>query len=56
MADHIAPRDVLADTFIKLGEKNPNIVLVDADFHPASKITPFRDRFPDRFIQVGIQE
>jgi len=56
MTKNIAPRDVLAETFIKLGEENPNIVLVDADFHPASQITPFRERFPDRFIQVGIQE
>jgi transketolase len=56
MAQNIAPRDVLAETLIQLGEENPNIVLVDADFHPASQITPFRDRFPERFIQVGIQE
>ncbi len=55
MAD-IAPRDVLSDIFSELSQENPDIVVLDADFHPASKLTAFRDRFPDRFIQIGIQE
>jgi len=56
MSKRIAPRDVLGKTLTELGEKNPNIVVLDADFCPASKITAFRDRFPERFIQVGIAE
>lgn len=51
-----APRDYIGTILLELGEKNSDIVLVDADFRPASKITGFRDRFPDRFIQVGIAE
>ncbi|NOY57365.1 MAG: transketolase family protein [Calditrichaeota bacterium] len=56
MSKLVAPRDVLGETLIKLGEKNSDIVLLDADFSPASKIQAFKKRFPDRFVQVGIAE
>jgi len=56
MPEKMAPRDVLGKTLTDLGENNSDIVLVDADFHPASKITEFKNRFPERFIQVGIAE
>jgi transketolase len=56
MSEKIAPRDILGRTLTDLGQKNPNIVVLDADFYPASKIGLFKDTFPDRFIQVGIAE
>jgi transketolase len=56
MSERKAPRDYIGTFLLELGEKKSDIVLVDADFNPASKITGFRDRFPDRFIQVGIAE
>ena len=40
---------VLAD----LAEKNPNVVVVSQDMGP---ISPFSERFPDRFFDVGICE
>jgi transketolase len=56
MAEKIAPRDVLGKTLTELGETDPNVVVLDADFWPASKIAAFKERFPKRFIQVGIAE
>jgi len=56
MSQRIAPRDVLGKTLTELGETDPNVVVLDADFWPASKIAAFKDRFPKRFIQVGIAE
>ncbi|HUW20530.1 MAG TPA: transketolase C-terminal domain-containing protein [Sedimentisphaerales bacterium] len=56
MSQRLAPRDVLGQTLTELGQENPNIVVLDADFWPASKIAAFKDRFPDRFIEVGIAE
>jgi transketolase len=56
MVKRLAPRDVLGETLVDLGEKNPNIAVLDADFWPASKIGAFRERFPERFIEVGIAE
>lgn len=56
MSERLAPRDVLGQTLTDLGEKDPDIVVLDADFWPASRIAAFKDRFPERFIQVGIAE
>lgn len=56
MSERKAPRDHLGAILLELAEKNSDIVLLDADFKPASKITAFQHRFPDRFIQVGIAE
>lgn len=56
MAERKAPRDHIGTILLELAEKNSDIVLLDADFKPASKITTFQHRFPDRFIQVGIAE
>lgn len=56
MSPHLAPRDVLGSTLVELGETDPNIALLDADFCTPGKTVAFKKRFPDRFIQVGIAE
>jgi len=56
MSQRIAPRDVLGSTLVELGEQDGEIVVLDADFWPASRLGEFRKRFPDRFIEVGIAE
>jgi transketolase len=56
MSLKLAPRDVLGKTLVELGEKDPDIVVLDADFCTPGKTAAFKDRFPDRFIQVGIAE
>jgi transketolase len=56
MSEKLAPRDVLGQTLTDLGESNPNVILLDADFWPASRVSAFKERFPKRFIQVGIAE
>jgi len=56
MSEKKAPRDVLGQTLVELAEKDPNIAVLDADFWPASKIAAFREKFHNRFIQVGIAE
>jgi transketolase len=56
MSPNLAPRDVLGKTLVELGEKDPNIVVLDADFCTPGKTVAFKDRFPERFVQVGIAE
>ena len=56
MSPNLAPRDVLGKTLVALGEKDPNIVVLDADFCTPGKTAAFKDRFPERFVQVGIAE
>ena len=41
---------------VELGEKNNNIVALCGDLSDSTRVGMFRDRFPDRYIQVGIAE
>lgn len=49
-------RQVFCETMISLAEKNPDIVLLDCDLMGAMGTIPFRDRFPARTFDCGIQE
>lgn len=49
-------RDAFADTLLQLAEENGDVVAVCNDSVGSSKLGGFRDRFPDRLINVGIAE
>jgi len=49
-------RTVYGETLIKVGEENPNIVVVGADTTDSLKTRPFGKKFPNRFFNVGIAE
>ncbi|MDE1872710.1 MAG: transketolase family protein [Thaumarchaeota archaeon] len=49
-------RTVYGDTLIKIGEGNPNVVVVGADTTDSLKTKPFGKKFPNRFFNVGIAE
>ncbi|MGB9696894.1 MAG: transketolase family protein [Ignavibacteria bacterium] len=49
-------RQGFADALLELGESNANVVVLGGDVSPSVKTNLFRDRFPDRFISVGIAE
>jgi len=44
------------EALVELGEKNPRVVIVDADLADSCRSDLFRDRFPDRTIDVGVAE
>ena len=52
----IATRQSYGEELAKLGEENSNIVVLDADLSSATKTNIFAQKFPDRFINVGIAE
>ena len=52
----IATRQSYGEKLAELGEKNDNIVVLDADLSAATKTGIFAKKFPDRFINVGIAE
>jgi len=56
MNELIAPREVLSESLIELAATYPDLLVLDADFKPASKLIPFCEKYPERFIQVGIAE
>jgi len=49
-------RTAYGETLIKVGEENPNVVVVGADTTDSLKTRPFGKRFPNRFFNVGIAE
>jgi transketolase len=51
-----ATRDAYGDALRDLGRQHPEIVVLDADLAKSTKSFTFGEAFPDRFINVGIQE
>jgi len=49
-------RTVYSETLIKIGDENPNVVVVGADTTDSLKTMPFGKKFPNRFFNVGIAE
>lgn len=41
---------------LELGERNPDVVALSADVAGVTGLTPFAQRFPDRFVNVGMAE
>lgn len=52
----VALRDAYGQALVDLAEINPRVVALDADLMTSTKIDRFAQRFPERFIQVGISE
>ena len=51
-----AMREAFGKALAELGEKNKDIVVLDADLASSTKTTYFAAKFPERFFQVGIAE
>lgn len=56
MTEYADMRTVYGETLVKVGEENPNIVVVGADTTDSLKTKPFGKKFPNRFFNVGIAE
>ena len=52
----IATRESYGNALVELGQKNPNVVVLDADLAGATKTSTFKKAFPDRHIDCGIAE
>ncbi len=51
-----ATRDAYGEALRELGAKHADIVVLDADLAKSTKSAYFGEEFPDRFLNVGIQE
>lgn len=56
MTEKIATRQAYGEVLQELGEKYPNLVVMDADLSGSTKTAEFRKVFPDRFFNMGIAE
>lgn len=51
-----ATRDAYGEALTELGRRYEDIVVLDADLAKSTKSAYFGEEFPDRFLNVGIQE
>ncbi len=58
MADMVkkATREGYGAALLELGEKNPKVIVMDADLAGATKTGVFKKAYPDRFFNAGIAE
>ena len=49
-------RDVFGNLLVELGEKNSDIVVLDADLSSSTRTSKFAKVFPKRFFNMGIAE
>ncbi|MCR4422834.1 MAG: transketolase family protein [Exilispira sp.] len=49
-------RQVYTETLIELAEKDPNIVVLEADLMKSTGTASFAKKFPERFFDVGVAE
>lgn len=54
--DLAATRDGYGEGLMVLGEQNPNVVVLSADLTESTKADKFRDKFPERFFEMGVAE
>ena len=51
-----ATRQSYGEKIAELGEKNKDIIVLDADLSSATKTSVFAKKFPERFLDMGIAE
>lgn len=56
MTKMIATRNSYGETLKELGDKNKDIVVLDADLSGSTKTSIFKKAYPERFFNVGIAE
>lgn len=52
----VSLREAFGEKLAEVGERNERIIVLDADVSVSTKTSYFRERFPNRFLNVGISE
>ena len=56
MAEKIATRGAYGEAIVALGEKDKDLIVLDADLSGATMTKAFSKAYPDRFFNIGIAE
>ncbi|MFA6515075.1 MAG: transketolase C-terminal domain-containing protein [Candidatus Paceibacterota bacterium] len=54
--EKISTRQGFGEGLLKAGSENENIVVLSADLEESTKVNIFAEKFPDRFIELGVAE
>ena len=49
-------RDGYGEGLVIAGEENPNVVALCADLTESTRTQAFKDKFPERFVEIGVAE
>ena len=49
-------REGFGTGLLKAGERDPNVVALCADLTESTRVILFKDKFPDRFVEMGVAE
>ena len=55
-AEKIAIRDAFGQALLELGRENDKVIVLDADVSHSTKTIKFKEKFPDRFFNIGVAE
>ncbi len=55
-ANTMTQAEIYGRVLCEIGEKRPDLIAMTADLEKSTKIGLFKERFPERFINVGIAE
>lgn len=51
-----ATRDGFGDGLVEVGERDDRVVVLCADLADSTRVSPFRDKFPERYVELGVAE
>ncbi|MEZ4180527.1 MAG: transketolase family protein [Candidatus Doudnabacteria bacterium] len=54
--EQAATRDGFGTGLVELGAKDDNVVALTADLAESTRILPFAQKFPERFVELGVAE
>lgn len=54
--EQVPTRDGYGEGLVALGEKNENVVVLTGDLSASTRANMFAEKFPERFIEVGVAE
>lgn len=49
-------RDGFGEALLELGASNPQVVALCADLAESTRMLPFKEKYPDRYIELGVAE
>ncbi len=52
----VSLREAFGEKLVKIGEENDKVIVLDADVSASTRSSYFREKFPKRFLNVGISE
>ena len=54
--EQVPTRNGYGEGLVEAGKKNKNVVALCADLTDSTRTKMFRDKFPDRFVEIGVAE